>query len=210
MRHRVKGRKFNRTESHRKALMKALATSLFRHKRIKTTLAKAKEARSFAETLITKARRNDLHSRRQVISALQNKDAANELFGDIVQKVGDRPGGYTRVVKLGNRKGDAAEMAILELVDYNEVMRAKEEEKKEQKEVKKAKKKEKEKEEAPEVEEVKVVEEVAAEEKPKKKAVKKKKDEDEKKSKEKPKKKSAKKTKSEDASEKKVTKKKKK
>jgi len=134
MRHRVKGRKFNRTESHRKALMKALATSLFRHKRIKTTLAKAKEARSFAETLITKARRNDLHSRRQVISALQNKDAANELFGDIVQKVGDRPGGYTRVVKLGNRKGDAAEMAILELVDYNEVMRAKEEEKKEQKE----------------------------------------------------------------------------
>jgi len=210
MRHRVKGRKFNRTESHRKALMKALATSLFRHKRIKTTLAKAKEARSFAETLITKARRNDLHSRRQVISALQNKDAANELFGDIVQKVGDRPGGYTRVVKLGNRKGDAAEMAILELVDYNEVMRAKEEEKKEQKEVKKAKKKEKEKEEAPEVEEAKVVEEVAAEEKPKKKAVKKKKDEDEKKSKEKPKKKSAKKTKSEDASEKKVTKKKKK
>jgi len=210
MRHRVKGRKFNRTESHRKALMKALATSLFRHKRIKTTLAKAKEARSFAETLITKARRNDLHSRRQVISALQNKDAANELFGDIVQKVGDRPGGYTRVVKLGNRKGDAAEMAILELVDYNEVMRAKEEEKKEQKEVKKAKKKEKEKEEAPEVEEAKVVEEETAEEKPKKKAVKKKKDEDEKKSKEKPKKKSAKKTKSEDASEKKVTKKKKK
>lgn len=210
MRHRVKGRKFNRTESHRKALMKALATSLFRHKRIKTTLAKAKEARSFAETLITKARRNDLHSRRQVISALQNKDAANELFGDIVQKVGDRPGGYTRVVKLGNRKGDAAEMAILELVDYNEVMRAKEEEKKEQKEVKKAKKKEKEKEEAPEVEEAKVVEEETAEEKPKKKAVKKKKDEDEKKSKEKPKKKSAKKTKSEDASEKKGTKKKKK
>ena len=210
MRHRVKGRKFNRTESHRKALMKALATSLFRHKRIKTTLAKAKEARSFAETLITKARRNDLHSRRQVISALQNKDAANELFGDIVQKVGDRPGGYTRVVKLGNRKGDAAEMAILELVDYNEVMRAKEEEKKEQKEVKKAKKKEQEKEEAPEVEEAKVVVEVAAKEKPKKKAVKKKKDEDEKKSKEKSKKKSAKKTKSEDASEKKVTKKKKK
>jgi large subunit ribosomal protein L17 len=210
MRHRVKGRKFNRTESHRKALMKALATSLFRHKRIKTTLAKAKEARSFAETLITKARRNDLHSRRQVISALQNKDAANELFGDIVQKVGDRPGGYTRVVKLGNRKGDAAEMAILELVDYNEVMKAKEEEKKEQNEVKKAKKKEKEKEEAPEVEEAKVVEEVAAKEKPKKKAVKKKKDEDEKKSKEKPKKKSGKKTKSEDASEKKVTKKKKK
>ena len=125
MRHRVKGRKLNRTQSHRKALMKALASSLFRHKRIKTTLAKAKEARSFAEILITKARRNDLHSRRQVISALQDKEAANELFGDIIDKVGERPGGYTRVVKLGNRKGDAAEMAILELVDYNEVMRAK-------------------------------------------------------------------------------------
>jgi large subunit ribosomal protein L17 len=174
MRHRVKGRKFNRTESHRKALMKALATSLFKHKRIKTTLAKAKEARSFAETLITKARRNDLHSRRQVISALQDKGASNELFGDIVQKVGDRPGGYTRVIKLGNRKGDAAEMAILELVDYNEVMRAKEEEKKEKKEVKKAKKKEKESESEPEVEEAKVVKEETTEEKPKKKGRKKK------------------------------------
>jgi large subunit ribosomal protein L17 len=174
MRHRVKGRKLNRTESHRKALMKALATSLFKHKRIKTTLAKAKEARSFAETLITKARRNDLHSRRQVISALQDKGASNELFGDIVQKVGDRPGGYTRVIKLGNRKGDAAEMAILELVDYNEVMRAKEEEKKEKKEVKKAKKKEKESESEPEVEEAKVVKEETTEEKPKKKGRKKK------------------------------------
>jgi large subunit ribosomal protein L17 len=168
MRHRVKGRKFNRTESHRKALMKALATSLFKHKRIKTTLAKAKEARSFAETLITKARKNDLHSRRQVINALQDKNVSNELFGDILQKVGDRPGGYTRVVKLGNRKGDAAEMAILELVDYNEVMKAKEEEKKEQKDVKKSKKKEKET--SPEVEDAKVVEEEVAEEKPKKKA----------------------------------------
>ncbi|RPI72854.1 MAG: 50S ribosomal protein L17 [Ignavibacteriales bacterium] len=200
MRHRVKGRKFNRTESHRKALMQALATSLFRHKRIKTTLAKAKEARSFAETLITKARRNDLHSRRQVISALQDKNAANELFGDILQKVGDRPGGYTRVVKLGNRKGDAAEMAILELVDYNEVIRAKEEEKKEQKEVKKAKKKEKEE---PEVEDAKVVEE-SAEEKPKKKGRKKKEEES---SEEKPKKKSAAKKKKEEKPEEKPKKK---
>ncbi len=180
MRHRVRGRKLSRTASHRKALLIALATSLFKHKRIKTTLAKAKEARSFAETLITKARRNNLHSRRQVISALQDKSAANELFGDILQKVGDRPGGYTRVVKLGSRKGDAADMAILELVDYNEVMRAKEEEKKEQKEVKKTKKKEKEKESAgggPKVEDAKVVEE-EAEEKPKKKERKKKKDEE--------------------------------
>jgi len=178
MRHRVRGRKLSRTKSHRKALLKALATSLFKHKRIKTTLAKAKEARSFAETLITKARRNSLHSRRQVISALQDKSAANELFGEIVQKVGDRPGGYTRVVKLGNRKGDAADMAILELVDYNEVMRAKEEEKKEQKEVKKGKKKEKEKKEVPEVEEAKVIEKEAVEEKPRKKERKKKKDEE--------------------------------
>jgi large subunit ribosomal protein L17 len=207
MRHRVRGRKFNRTESHRKALLKALATSLFKHKRIKTTLAKAKETRSFAEALITKARRNTLHSRRQVISSLQDKTASNELFGDILQKVGDRPGGYTRVVKLGSRKGDAADMAILELVDYNEVMRAKEEEKKEKKEVKKARKKEKEKEEAPEVEEAKVVEEETAEKKPKKKkdkkekegkkekVVKKKKDDEV--SDEKPKKKSGKKKKDE-------------
>jgi large subunit ribosomal protein L17 len=173
MRHRVKGRKLNRTESHRKALMQALATSLFRHKRIKTTLAKAKEARSFAETLITKARRNDLHSRRQVISALQDKNASNELFGDILKKVGDRPGGYTRVVKLGSRKGDAAEMAILELVDYNEVIKAKEEEKKEKKEVKKTKKKQKESEREPEVEDAKVVEEETVEKKPKKKEAKK-------------------------------------
>ncbi len=190
MRHRVRGRKLNRTESHRKALLRALATSLFRHKRIRTTLAKAKETRSFAETLITKARKNSLHSRRLVISEIHDKDVVNELFGDIVQKVADRPGGYTRVVKLGNRKGDAAEMAILELVDYNEVMKTKEEEKKEQKEVKKAKKKEKEKEESPDVEEAKVVEEEVVGEKPKKKSKKKK---DEESSDEKPKKKAKKK-----------------
>jgi len=187
MRHRVRGRKLNRTESHRKALLRALATSLFRHKRIKTTLAKAKEARTFAETLITKARKNSLHSRRLVIREIHDKDVVNELFGDIVQKVADRPGGYTRVVKLGNRKGDAAEMAILELVDYNEVMKTKEEEKKEKKEVKKAKKKEK----SEEVEEAKVVEETVDEEKPKKKERKKKKVEES--SEDKPKKKGKKK-----------------
>ena len=206
MRHRVRGRKLNRTESHRKALLRALATSLFRHKRIRTTLAKAKEARTFAETLITKARKNTLHSRRLVIREIHDKEVVNELFGDIVQKIADRPGGYTRVVKLGTRKGDAAEMAILELVDYNEVMKTKEEEKKEKKEVKKAKKKEKE--ETEEVEEVKVVEETVDGEKPKKKERKKKKDvespevkpkkkgkkkEDEKSSDEKPKKKGKKK-----------------
>jgi large subunit ribosomal protein L17 len=180
MRHRVRGRKLSRTESHRKALLRSLATSLLKHKRIKTTVAKAKEARSFAEDLITKARRNDLHSKRLVMSEIHDKSVVKELFSDIIQKIGDRPGGFTRVIKLGNRKGDAAGMAMLELVDYNEVMRAKEEEKKEKKEEKKAKKKgkEKEKEEAGEVEEAKVVAEEASEEKPKKRGRKKKKEEE--------------------------------
>ena len=195
MRHRVRGRKLNRTESHRKALLRSLTTSLFRHKRIRTTVAKAKETRVFAETLITKARKNDLHSRRQVMSEIHDKEVIKELFGDILEKIGDRPGGYTRVIKLGNRKGDAAEIAILELVDYNEVMKAKGEEKKEKREAKKAKK-EKEPVEEPEVEEAKVIEEEVAEEKPKKKASKKKKKEEED-SEEKPKKRGRKKKKEE-------------
>jgi large subunit ribosomal protein L17 len=152
--------------------MRSLATSLFKHKRITTTLAKAKEARSFAETLLTKARKNNLHSRRQIMSQIHDKEVVKELFGDIIQKVGDRPGGYTRIVKRGNRKGDAASMAILELVDYNEVIKAKAEEQKEKREAKKAKKKERAQ--AEKVEEAKVVEETAAEEKPKKKTRKKK------------------------------------
>ncbi len=154
MRHRVKGRKFNRTSSHRKALLTSLAISLFKHKRIKTTTAKAKEARGFVESLITKARKGDLHSRRQVMDALKDKEASNELMNEIVKKVGDRPGGYTRVVKLGNRKGDAAEISILELVDYNDVVNKAQEEKKE---VKVKAKKEKEKTET--VEDANVIEE---------------------------------------------------
>jgi large subunit ribosomal protein L17 len=177
MRHRVRGRKLSRTESHRKALLRSLTTSLLKHKRIRTTVAKAKEARSFAEDIITKARKNDLHSKRLVMSEIHDKAVVKELFNDIIDKIGNRAGGYTRVVKLGNRKGDAADMAILELVDYNEVMRAKEEEKKEKKEIKKVKKKEKE-EETPEVEEAKVVAEETAEEKPKKRGRKKKKEEE--------------------------------
>jgi len=172
MRHRVKGRKLSRTESHRAALMRSLATSLFKHKRITTTLAKAKEARSYAETLLTKARKNNLHSRRQIMSQIHDKEVVKELFGDIIQKVGERPGGYTRIVKRGNRKGDAASMAILELVDYNEVIKAKAEEQKEKREAKKAKKKERAQ--AEKVEEAKVVEETSAGEKPKKKGRKKK------------------------------------
>lgn len=146
MRHRVRGRKLKRTASHRAALMRALATSLLKHKRIKTTLAKAKETRSFVEKLITKAKKGDLHSRRLVMSEIKDKEVIKELFSEIVNKIGDRPGGYTRVVKLGTRLGDAAQMAILELVDYNEAANQKAEERKSQRE-QKAKEKEKSKQE---------------------------------------------------------------
>ncbi len=160
MRHGVKGRKLSRTHSHRAALMNALATSLLKHKRIKTTLAKAKEARKHVEALITKARRNDLHARRHIMRFVNDKEVVKELFSDVVQKIGDRPGGYTRVIKLGNRMGDAASMAILELVDYNDVITKKAEEHKEKKEAKKeakakAKNEEKEVEEAVEEKEPK-------------------------------------------------------
>jgi len=142
MRHRVRGRKLGRTASHRAALLSSLATSLLKHKRIKTTLAKAKEARSYVEALITKARRNDLHSKRLIMSVIHDKEVVKELFGEIVPKIGDRPGGYTRVVKLGNRMGDAASMAIIELVDYNDVANAKAESQKEKREARKESKKE--------------------------------------------------------------------
>ena len=145
MRHRVKGRKLNRTSSHRKALMGALTTSVLKHKRIRTTEAKAKEARSFVESIITKAKKNDLHSIRQVMKVVHDKEVVKELFSEIVPKIGDRPGGYTRVIKLGNRIGDAARMAILELVDYNDVVNKKAEAEKEE-----------------EIEEAKVVEETPA------------------------------------------------
>ncbi len=136
MRHRVKGRKLKRTASHRTATLRSLATSVLKHKRIKTTLAKAKEARTFVEKLITKAKRNDLHSKRLIMSEIKDKEVVKELFAEIVPKIGDRPGGYTRVIKLGTRVGDAAQMAILELVDYNEVANKKAEERKEQREQK--------------------------------------------------------------------------
>lgn len=145
MRHGVKGRKLSRTHSHRAALMNSLATSLLKYKRIRTTLAKAKEARKHIESLITKARKNNLHSRRHVMRFIKDKEVVKELFNEIISKIGDRPGGYTRVVKLGNRMGDAASMAILELVDYNDVITKKAEEHKEKKEAKKEAKKEKEK-----------------------------------------------------------------
>ena len=124
MRH---GKKFNhlgRKKGHRKALLKNLSIALITYKRINTTLAKAKALRVFVEPLITKAKKNDMHSRRVVFSYLQNKDAVTELFGPVADKVGDRPGGYLRIIKTGTRKGDAAEMAMIELVDFNELMLA--------------------------------------------------------------------------------------
>ena len=125
MRHRVRGRKLNRTHSHREALLNALATSLLKYKRIKTTVAKAKESKSYVDKIITKARKNDLHSRRQIMSKIHDKEVVKELFNEIIPKIGDRPGGYTRVIKIGHRPGDAADMAIIELVDYNDVINEK-------------------------------------------------------------------------------------
>lgn len=160
MRHGVHKKKLGRTSSHRAALLNSLATSLLKHKRIKTTVSKAKETRSFVEALITKARKNDLHSRRQIMSVINDKEVVKELFSDIIPKIGDRPGGYTRVIKLGNRIGDAAPMAMIELVDYNDVMNAKAEEHKENKESKAKSKRESEEKSA--AEDAKVVENSSA------------------------------------------------
>lgn len=164
MRHNVKGRKLNRTASHRAALLSSLATSLLKHKRIKTTEAKAKETRTYIEKLITKARKNDLHSKRQVMSVINDKEVVKELFSDIIPKIGERPGGYTRVIKLGNRNGDAASMAVIELVDYNDIANKRAEERKEKRELKSKEKSEAEPKET-EVEEAKVVEETEKKEK---------------------------------------------
>ena len=111
-----------RTSSHRKAMLANMATSLILHKRITTTTAKAKALRTYVEPLITKSKEDSTHSRRVVFSYLKDKTAVAELFRDIPPKIGERPGGYTRILKLGNRIGDNADMCILELVDYNEGM----------------------------------------------------------------------------------------
>ena len=124
MRHKKKINHLSRTASHRKAMLRNMATSLIMHKRIKTTVAKAKALRIFVEPIINKAKEDTSHSRRTVFSKLQNKDAVNELFREISPKVGERQGGYTRILKTGNRLGDNAEMCIIELVDYNEAMLA--------------------------------------------------------------------------------------
>lgn len=116
MRHRKKGRQLSRTATHRKATLRNLATSLFRHERIETTSAKAKELRPFAERLITLARRGDLHSRRLAGRNIQDRQVLGKLFDDIAPRYSERPGGYTRILKVGTRKGDAAEMSLIELV----------------------------------------------------------------------------------------------
>lgn len=128
MRHRKAGRKLKRTASHRRATLASLSTSLLRHKRITTTIAKARETRMVVEKLITRARNAaaltdapaaGVHARREVGRLVRDRGVIKELFTTIVEKVGARPGGYTRIVKLGRRRGDAAEMAVIELVDFN-------------------------------------------------------------------------------------------
>jgi large subunit ribosomal protein L17 len=120
MRHGKKHNHLGRTTSHRVAMLSNLAISLITHKRIFTTVAKAKALRVYVEPLITKSKDDTTHSRRVVFSYLQSKDAVSELFRDVSVKIADRPGGYTRIIKVGNRPGDAAEMAMIELVDYND------------------------------------------------------------------------------------------
>jgi large subunit ribosomal protein L17 len=122
MRHNNKINHLGRTYSHRAAMLSNMAVSLIMHKRIFTTLAKAKELRVFVEPLITKSKEDTTHSRRMVFQNLQDKHAVTELFKEISQKIGDRPGGYTRIIKTGNRLGDNASMCFIELVDYNELM----------------------------------------------------------------------------------------
>jgi len=122
MRHNKKFNHLGRTASHRASLLSNMAASLIMHKRITTTLAKAKALKKYVEPLITRAKNDTTTSRRVVFRYLQDKYAVKELFGDVATKVGDRPGGYTRVIKLGTRQGDAASMAFIELVDFDENM----------------------------------------------------------------------------------------
>ncbi len=119
-----------RKTAHRKSMLSNMACSLIEHKRINTTVTKAKALKQFVEPIITKAKSDTTHNRRLVFSSLRDKETVTELFRDIAKKVGDRPGGYTRIIKLGNRLGDNASMAMIELVDYNEVYKSEATEKK--------------------------------------------------------------------------------
>ncbi len=122
MRHRKAINSLGRTQAHRKAMLSNMATSLILHKRITTTVAKGKALRKYVEPLITKSKDDTMHSRRAVFSRLKSKEAVNELFREVSVKVAERPGGYTRILKTGNRYGDNADMCLVELVDYNEAM----------------------------------------------------------------------------------------
>jgi|UniRef100_UPI004048DD1F large subunit ribosomal protein L17 len=122
MRHGKKINHLGRTASHRKAMLSNMGTSLILHKRISTTLAKAKELKKFVEPLVTRAKEDTTHNRRIAFSYLKSKEAIKALFGEVIEKVGTRPGGYTRIIKTGFRLGDNAEMCIIELVDFNELM----------------------------------------------------------------------------------------
>ena len=122
MRHSKKFNHLGRTASHRASMLANMAISLIMHKRITTTVAKAKALKKYVEPLITKAKEDSTNSRRVVFSYLQNKEVIKELFGEVAQKVGDRPGGYTRIIKLGTRQGDAAQICFIELVDFDPEM----------------------------------------------------------------------------------------
>ena len=183
MRHNKKNSHLGRTNTHKDALLANMACSLIKHKRIFTTLPKAKELRKFVEPLITKSKEDTTHSRRTVFRNLQNKHIVTELFQEVSQKIGDRPGGYTRIIKTGHRLGDNAAMCFIELVDYNENM-LKEKSTAKAAKTRRSRKKATDaapvaevaapkapkakaiKEEAPAVEEVKVIEEVKVEEVP--------------------------------------------
>ena len=121
MRHGKRINHLGRTAAHRKAMLANMASSLIEHKRINTTVAKARELKKFVEPLITRSKVDSTHNRRIVFSYLRNKEAVSELFRDVITKVGDRPGGYTRIIKTGNRLGDNAEMCMIELVDFNDL-----------------------------------------------------------------------------------------
>jgi len=120
MRHGVAGRRFSRTSSHREAMMDNMVTSLLRHERIRTTLPKAKEARKLAEKVITLGKKGSLHNRRTAARVVNDKEVLAKVFGPLSERYAQRPGGYTRIIRLGKRLGDAAEMALLELVDRPE------------------------------------------------------------------------------------------
>ena len=166
MRHNKKFNHLGRTASHRASMLANMAISLIMHKRITTTVAKAKALKKYVEPLITKAKEDSTNSRRVVFSYLQNKEAIKELFSNVSEKVGDRPGGYTRIIKLGTRQGDAAQICFIELVDFDPEMAKTETKKKATRRSRKATKAEAPAQEAPKAEEA-AAEAPAAEEAPK-------------------------------------------